>query len=322
MSTEEPQAQEGIDSEDETTDTTEDETELHDTVSPGEPELDEFFWRLRAYVGMVTSKRINSLSIVAKPGIGKSHTITDQLKQDVGKSGYVKISGYCSPLSLYHKLYEVHDGGVLVLDDVAGIPKDERSMELLKAATWTEDEEDGRVVSWETTSGKLEAPPSFKFEGTVISVFNDLPDNEMSRAFIDRSLTYNMAFTYHERLHIMREVAKKPYENLSYEERIEVVDYIEQNTGPGDEVNMRTMFNIFDIRVCEPERWDLLAEDQIDPNQELKLVRQLLDDHETVGEACSEFQETTGKSRSTFYRKKKKIVGDADEGLTAADAMA
>lgn len=312
MNNNEPQLQEGTDSENQSEIDTDDD-------NPGEPELEEYYWKLRSYVGMVTDQQVDSLMIVAKPGIGKSYTITDQLKQDVGRNGYVKVSGYCSPLALYHKLYEVHEGGVLFLDDVSGVPKDERSIELLKAATWSEDDE--RVVSWESTSDKVDAPNSFTFSGTIISVFNELPDNEMSRSLVDRALKYNLAFTYAERIHIMREVAKTDYDGLTYEERVEVVDYIEENTGPGDEVNMRTMFNIFDIRVCEPDRWEELAEDQIDPDQELALVRQLLKDHDTVGAACEEYMNTTDNSRPTFYRRKRVIKDDAGKGLAADEAM-
>lgn len=318
MSKQEPQPQEPIETDDSTDTTNESGTDTG-SGSPGEPELDDYYWELESFVGMITDDIVDSLMIVAKPGIGKSYTINEALK--ASSKEYTKVSGYCSPLALYNKMYEVHDGGVLFLDDVSGVPKDERSIELLKAATWTEDDDAGRVVSWESTTDKREAPPSYKFTGSLIMVFNELPDTEMTRSLVDRALVYNLAFTYAERLHIMREVAKTPYEDLSYEDRIEVVDYIEANTGPGDEVNMRTMFNIFDIRRANDERWKELADSQIDPDQELQIVRQLLDDHESVGDACAEFQNTTGNSRATFYRRKKEVMNDVDDELTASEAM-
>lgn len=336
MSTEDAQPQEPIDepsdeqidadeadAEEHADETTDEDTELvlYDTVSPGEPELDEYYWKLRSYVSMLTDGVFDSLAVVAAPGIGKTYQISSALERDVGEHNYVKVSGYCSPLSLYHKLYEAR-GGVLFLDDVSGIPKDERSIELLKAATDTQDGD--RVVSWESTSGKVECPNSFVFDGSIIMVFNQVPDSDMLKPLYDRSMDYRLTFTYAERLHIMREVAKVPYKDLdlSYAERMEAIDFIEENTGPGDDVSLRTMDKVFKIRVGDPDRWTELAEDQVNPDQELQIVRQLLEDHDVMGDAVAEFKSITDQSRATFYRRKKEIVEDADAGLTAAEAMA
>lgn len=290
------------------------------TDDPGKPQLDDYYWKLRSYTSMLTDGVFDSLAIVAEPGIGKTYQITNALDRDVGEHNYVTLSGYCSPLALYHKLYEAR-GGVLFLDDVSGIPKDERSIELLKAATDTQDGD--RVVSWESTSGKVECPNSFVFDGSIIMVFNEVPDTVMFRSLYDRTMDYRLTFTYAERLHICREVAKVPYKDLdlSYEERTEAIDFIEDRTGPGDDVSLRTMDKVFKIRVGDPERWKELAEDQVNPDQEIQLVRQLLADHDTIGGACEEFQNITEQSRATFYRRKKEVMDDADEGLTAAEAM-
>lgn len=271
------------------------------------PDLDAYYWKLRNYVRMVTIGAVDSLLIEAGPGIGKSFQITRTLRKELGVDGYKKVGGYCSPLELYHLLFEVSEGRTLFMDDIEGVLSDKRCLSLLKQATWSENGE--RYVEWKSTTEKLEVPDGFVFNGRIIMCCNETPDDILFESLRDRCLVYNISFGYDERIDMMREIAKVDYDGLTWDERQETVDWIETRTGPGDEVNLRTMFHCFVIRKCN-DRWEEMAIDQLGIVEEVALLRQCIAEADTVEEARVRWCEETGGSRATFFRKKKEIALD------------
>ena len=276
-----------------------------------EPDLDDHYWKLRNYVGMVADGETDALLLDAPPGIGKSYQITDELERRLGADGYIKLSGKITPVELFHALYEASAGKVLFLDDLEGVLNNRKSMALLKQATWTEDDDDMRFVEWRSTSNKIEVPEKFRFMGSVIMVFNETPDNQHYEALESRCLYYEMDFTHNERLEIIREIAKKPYKGLTYDERMDVVEWLETHASPGDELTIRTLFHIMDMRSYNPERWTELAVEQLDTDEELMLVRELVDEHDTIKAAEEAYHEATGEGRERFMA----IYERLDEGV-------
>lgn len=275
------------------------------------PDLTDHYWKLHNYTQMVTSGETNALLLEAGPGIGKSYQIRETLNREVGPDGWVKLSGHCTPVELFHQLFEASDGKVLFLDDIEGLIDNKSALALLKQATWTEGDE--RYVEWRSTSDVIEVPEKFRFKGRIIMCFNEVPSDPIYDSLEDRCLTYRINFTYEERISLLREVAKADYKALTFVERMEIVDWIAENSTPADGVNLRLMFHIFDMRDFNPERWEELAVEQLDADEEAMLIRRLVEEHDTIKAASDAYESETGKSARTFFRKKKKLIDGRDD---------
>jgi len=105
-------------------------------------------------------------------------------------------------------------------------------------------------------------------------------------------------------------VAGADYKDLTMAEREECAQWIEDNSIPGVDVNLRTLIHVMDCRSFDPERWRELASDFVDAGEELMMVHRLLDECATVSQAAQEYMATTGKSERSFYNKKRVIHND------------
>lgn len=275
---------------------------------PPEPDTDEYYGHLRDYVRMVARGEKNALMLDAPPGIGKTFQIMDTLDEELDSDEYVKHSGYCTPVELYHLLHEAREGKVVFLDDIEGLLQNDSALGLLKQATWSEGE--FRTVEWKSTSSKIEVEEQFIFEGKIIMCFNETPDGAIFNSLRDRCLPYHIDFTYEERIDLIHEIAKVPYEGTEYEEREQVAGWIERHTCPETtDVNLRTLFHCLDMYRYNPEKWQGMAIELFDMDEEEHLIRELHYKHETVEDAAEEYMEETGNSRTTFFRRKQDMEG-------------
>ncbi|KXA93655.1 hypothetical protein AKJ66_01480 [candidate division MSBL1 archaeon SCGC-AAA259E22] len=150
-------------------------------------QVSQYYSQTRAYVKAIVNGGPDSLILFSRPGLGKSYQVLSVLKEEglEKDKDYALISGYSTPLSLYHKLYRNRDK-IVVLDDVDGITSSRKALSLLQAVTWSVNGE--RIVNYETTSDKLEAPSQFEFEGSIIICLNrasSLPELEALRSNVE-----------------------------------------------------------------------------------------------------------------------------------------
>jgi len=239
------------------------------------PQIEKYFWHLKKYTKMVAHGYSNVFFCVGKGGIGKSYNILRALGETDREFEY--IQGSLSPLQLYHLLYNNKED-ILVFDDCYSLIRDKNSFSVLAQALWSVFGD--RVVSWHTTSKKLEAPQKFRFEGGIILILNKIPDNEEIRALVSRGLKLKLDFTYDELLKLMYEIAKTPHDRLSKEERFEVVDFIKENTKSSYDINLRVQDKIESFKLYG-ENWKKLG---------FKLLEQ--ECHTEVAEALGEFSGT------------------------------
>ena len=167
---------------------------------------------------------VPSLIVSGPPGLGKSHTFRRDLKasgriewmdvqeeltyagDDQEKAApyknklYDVISGSMTPPGLYQALWNMRNGGIIMVDDCDSVFHDETCLNLLKAAL--DSDPAHRKVSWRKEAKWLEdygIPKTFHFGGHVIfltnidfeSVIAKNPESQMAnhlRALIDRSL--------------------------------------------------------------------------------------------------------------------------------------
>ena len=171
--------------------------------------------------------RLTSLVISGPPGVSKSWTVTEVVRAsgrsrhdgltNVGGGGpltvrdtteslegavvqhpgwYDYIGGGCTAVGLYHALWNMRNGGVIVFDDCDGVFKDDESLNLLKVAT---DSTRERLVSWRKNASWLdehEIDKTFDFKGHIIFLTNvdfeevirrNHPQADHFKAFIDRA---------------------------------------------------------------------------------------------------------------------------------------
>ena len=278
------------------------------------PDVDDYYSTLHTYTRMAARGEQNGVIFTGRPGIAKSYQIEETLKDEVKRDDstcwdYCIRVGYVSPMALYETLYENQaEGNVLVLDDVDGVADNDTAASLLKGALEGQGSSDRRVVEWDSNSNKLSehVEDRFEFRGSIIMVFNEVPEgNEHWNAVTSRSMHYSITFTFEERMDLIREVAKAPYEGLTYEERMEVANWlIEYTTSDMDNVDLRSLFKCFDLRkssVLEGEEWKLHAAEQIGISKDVIIATEFLKEHDSVRDAAKAFEENTHHNIKRFF---------------------
>lgn len=152
-------------------------------------------WTTDSYMAASGRMRHDGLTNV---GGGGPMTVTDEDTGDrISSPGYYDhIKGGCTAVGLYHSLWNMRNGGVIVFDDCDSIFRDEDSLNLLKGATDTTRE---HLVSWRKNATWLddfEIDKTFDFRGRIVFLTNidfeavvnrGHPSAEHFKALIDRS---------------------------------------------------------------------------------------------------------------------------------------
>lgn len=277
-----------------------------------EPNLDRFYANLHNYVQMVTKGYSNLLMLDAKGGLGKTHNVLAVLKEDLERGEWVHQKGFTTPIELYKTLWKArHAGTVLFLDDMSGVTNNTKAIDMLKAATDTEGEEN-RVEY--RTSRDIDKPHSkdgtlpntFTFRGTVILSFNDTPDNHHFDALKDRGTYYNLTFTHDERIELIKEVAKlDDFSRLTVPEQQEMAEWVETTTDPSYTVTLRTFEEICQMKAfadaCD-ESWEKMALEVFDIDYEKYLILDMRKNSKmSIEKQVAAWCEETGYSESHYY---------------------
>lgn len=208
-----------------------------------------------------------SILITGMAGIGKSKTVENKLKEH-GKTknkDWVLIKGTASAFGLYTALF-LHRKKIVVFDDTDSIFKDEKAVNLLKAAL---DSNDERELSWFSKStidkhpdeitdediaqGKF--PNQFVFEGQIIFISN-LHQSKIDAAVRSRSFTIDITMSEENVIKRMEMLNVKVRKDLDMKFKTEVLDVIKGGGSPADkDVNMRTLLNGFKLKEGGSPRW-------------------------------------------------------------------
>lgn len=227
--------------------------------------------------------KIPSLIISGPPGLGKSHTVRTELAEafpdgpeSIDEEGneqlrYDTVSGSISAVGLYQALWYTRNGGVLVLDDVDDVFRDETSLNLLKGAL---DSSPIRSISWRKEARWLEEhgiPDRFTFDGHVVFLTNidfeaiiqsGKRDAEHYKALIDRSMY--LCLTLRTRRDFMiriRAVAQGPegmlakQYGLTEEQSDELLDFITDNQDRFYGLSLRLVGQIAICMRADPSNW-------------------------------------------------------------------
>ena len=277
------------------------------------PDLDRFYNSLENYTTMVTRGYTKLFMLDARGGLGKTYNIKRICKEELeSEEHFHHMQGYTTPLELYKTLWKAqHEDTVLFLDDVSGITKATKAVDMLKAATDTEGEENW--VSYRS-SRDIEHPyregetisQTFCFRGSIIMSFNDTPDNRHFDALKDRGTFYQLDFNYEERLELIRELAKlEHFSNLSVKQQQTTAEWIADVTDRSMEVSIRTFKEVCRMRHFgqeEGQNWETMALEVFNVNPEKYLILRMRNHSDmSVEEQVNYFKQETGYGQTKYY---------------------
>lgn len=275
--------------------------------------LDRFYGNLRNYVKMVANDYSNLLMLDAKGGLGKSHNVRKTLSKEMEDDDqWVHQKGFTTPLELYKTLWKARqENVVLFLDDMSGVTNNTKAIDMLKAATDTQGDEN--VVEYRTSRDidhpfidGMTLPNKFTFRGSVILSFNDTPDNRHFDALKDRSTYYKMSFNYQERLDLIEAMAEKEsISDLSIPKQREMADWIRTVTDSSFDVTIRTFEEVCKMRQFGEDTdadWEKMSLEIFNIDYEKYRIIEMREDGEmSVEEQIETWCDEFDKSQGTYY---------------------
>src|SRR3990167_4551441 len=181
---------------------------------------------LQRYINGLIKGYANSLIIVSSAGQGKSETTINalheaNLRKDID---YFYLANYLTPKALVEVLEatnKLSDPKILVIDEAEEILNQPEAIGVLKSALWEVDGE--RKVFWITSRERKE----FQFNGKIIFILNQInKKSPIVNALLDRSIFFEFSLNNQEIKNLIRERAKQPYFNTSYQQRMKVVEFL------------------------------------------------------------------------------------------------
>jgi hypothetical protein len=272
-------------------------------------ELDSYYKIMTKLVEtLIKAKKISGLVCLGGSGLGKSFNTIKALSDLKLKKGedYEILSSWVTPMELYKFLYENRaKDKITILDDVSGIFANKINIGIILSALWGEGK---RIVHYHSSSGKLEVPTSFIYEGKMVWCVNSLPkelESVKSRCFF-----YELKFTYAEKIKLLYEIAKLQ------EIPLEIVDFIKENSDESTEnMDFRLLWKIKEIHNANPKEWKEIAIVGLCKDTRLVLLKQLLKECNSVNEIEKKWCQQTQMSRATFFRLKEKFLDNGKQSI-------
>jgi hypothetical protein len=293
----------------------------YEDATENPPDLDRFYGPLRNYVKMVTGDYHRLFMLDASGGLGKTYNVTEVLQEELDLSEWTHNKGFTTPVELYKTLWKAQERGhVLFLDDMSGLRNNQKAIDMLKAATETDGEENwieyrtSQDIEHPEYSDKT-LPNTFCFRGRLIMSFNDTPDTPDFNALKDRGVFYQFDLDYEERLDLIREAAKlSDFSELTVPEQQEVAEWIATVTNPAITVSLRTFEEVCSMRhygQMESQDWEQMAFEIFDLDYEKHLIIRMREqDDMKVEHQIKHFKEETGRSQSYYYKLLNKIKSE------------
>ena len=212
---------------------------------PTQFNINDKFRFLENMIRMVIKKTAVSMVITGEGGLGKSHTVKQELlkKQLVEDYDYIIVKGYSTARGLYRTLYENSDK-LIIFDDCDEVLKDATAKNLLKGAL---DSYDERRISWITNKELPDLPSDFEFEGRIIFVSN-LPQERIDQAILSRSMSIDLTMTNPVKIERMRAILDKIRPDIQLDVKEECLDLIEEYKNQCGDLNFRTLMKIISMR--------------------------------------------------------------------------
>jgi len=262
------------------------------------PRYSEVFNNIRVLINSNT--KYKGLIIIGKPALGKSYMTIQALNELGLKAGqdYIVVSGYITPLRLYQVVYE-NKTKIIIFDDCRGIMENINAISLMMSMLWNAT--GTRVVHYNSASSKLEIPPTFIFEGKMILLVNDIP-NQLE-ALISRCIVDELIYTKEEILTMIDKIAEARQVS-------EVAQYIRKHS-KGVDVNLRTLDLACDYYITYKEKdglWKKMLGNMLCPDKRILYIEEMMEMNIEVSEQVRRFIKQFGQSRKTYFRLKSGLI--------------
>ena len=237
--------------------------------------------------GAVFEGSINSCIIGGSPGLGKTHTVVEELAKKkykrVEHEDYIVIKAGVSAFGVYKFVVKMAEKAVdaraavkgkknqkgealkpkipvIIFDDVP-FWNDKRFVDLLKALT---DTSDRRTVSWLTDRAALVDPEEAKqlgklpaqvdYTGGVIVITNE-EEKKMNNAVLDRSMYLPIEVTDAEMQERMKSLIHKIEPKMDKKLKRDVLNWLLSDQYEGKERSMRTLVKSLKLAKANPQNW-------------------------------------------------------------------
>lgn len=267
---------------------------------------------LKTYVGILAkSSEINSLVIRGNGGIGKTYTIVKALA-DLGlkrNKHYILVTGHLTPLQLYNLIVRsatLESPRILLFDDVDSIIQSKTSIALLKGALW---EADGRrIVSYNSSTSKLEGPTSIEFKGKVIMVLNNVKqESAFGKPLLDRGIMFDMLMQPNEVIEYIEEIMPKIKTPLRLDDRRAVWAEVKR-FADNPAFSVRSLIRAMEFYHLDKMNWLTQYVYTLNLTHEQKILYSVREEFHTPKEQEAAWIGRTGKSRATYHRTKKQLT--------------
>jgi len=204
---------------------------------------------------MVVSGATPSLLVMGEGGLGKTHTVTETIKDNsLSESEWVTFKGYSTARGLYNTLFD-HNGKLILFDDCDSVLEDKVAINILKSAL---DSYETRQITWMAKMNKSdEYPNQFNFTGRVIFISNK-DKSKIDSAILSRSLTVDLTMTPSEKIERMRFILSGILPDYSLEAKDDAINFLDEMKDSAN-LNLRTLIMVSKIRAGFPDTWKNLA---------------------------------------------------------------
>lgn len=207
------------------------------------------------FVNMVGKKQTNSVILTGDPGLGKSYTVVNKLKELGLKEivldndgDFIVIKGFSTPRFLYECLFN-YNGKIIIFDDADAVHSDPIASNMLKAAL---DSGINRILTWgKKSSENEELPTRFEFTGRCIFISN-LSITKFPQALLSRSYCVDLTLTTQEKLDRI-EMVIHDYNGKTHE----VMDFFRQYANEFKDVSIRSALSVLKLANSIPDWKDL-----------------------------------------------------------------
>lgn len=204
---------------------------------------------------MVISGSTPSLLVLGEGGLGKTHTITETIKElNLDDNDWVTFKGYSTARGLYNTLFD-HNGKLIVFDDCDSVLEDKVALNILKSAL---DSYETRQITWMAKMTKSDEYPSqFNFTGRIIFISNK-DRSKIDGAILSRSLTVDLSMTPQEKIERMSFILTRILPQFPIDVKADALNFLDQNKDSA-QLNLRTLIMVSKIRRQFPDTWQDLA---------------------------------------------------------------
>jgi hypothetical protein len=284
--------------------------ELNEKKEEGNNLILETYKIPREYIKSIVGNYNRSLVLLGGQGTGKTYLARQVLTNE--KARFMENRGVNSPMALYKYFYEHNEPNlILMFDDTLGLINNPNAFSILLNILW-----EGKA-QWNTTDGRLEdVPTSFDFLGKIIFIANRL-ESRNAEILKSRCLLYEINLSNDEIIQMMYYIAGNlKHKKIPTEERIKIVDFIR---GSIDDrtigVDLRTQKKIEQLYLYDKDNYQSLSmpllerkKGESNKTKEKELLKKSLEENPSVERAFIQWRQQTGRSRKTFFTKKKELL--------------